>query len=319
MTSAFKNFFITFTICLLVFAFLGWNQVLPAINTMLQPDETSNDTSDNGQNDTSESSDDSSVIVEDDFYDEDGDIFTAAILCVDSNDRVINCAFIDSNGKTKQYIRCTIPASTKTTNEVNVPVSVGDLLGRMSPEEICQAITAMTGIQTDYCFKFDKEGVKAIAEMIPNLSITLETSITVKRAEVFGDTSTDDTEGVIPADTVIPSGQVLLSTELDGRTYLDWLMEYTPYHNGEEYTRYYSAIAEEVFEQFFRQETALKSNSVIAAVINSCETNLTVDVASEYLEAMFAYDDFQYHDLNYPPSWETAVSDLREIDGRYNR
>lgn len=323
MSSAFKNFFITFAICLLVFILLAFLVLKPLIIDLLSDDgedipadesvEESTDVSD-------ESSGETSQPIIDPSYDENGDIFTAVVMCVDSNGRALNSVFIDSNGKTKQFIYCTVPSSVKTANEIGATITVGDLFATLTPDAICQSITAMTGIQTDYCLRFDRNGVREIAKAIPGASVVLNEDIIIVNpvysdyVAVPGQPYPDDY--YITISNV--DGRVLLNEQLNGKSKLDWLLEYNPNIDGSEYNTLYTMIAKSVIRQFFENEAATKSTSFLTNILKNCETNLTLDAASGMLETIFSYNDFTRHELQYPSNWETAVNKLRQLDGRFD-
>ncbi len=322
MSSAFRNFFITFAVCLLIFGFFGLKYVGPMLNDLVDftdMGDTSGEESTEVSNDTSEETSQATPVVDNDF-DEDGDVFTAVVMCVDSNNRAINTAFIDANGKTKQYIYCTVPTNVKGINNVGVTVPVGDLFSTMTLEAICDKMTSMTGIETQYCLRFDRDGVREMAKLVPGASITLNEEIIFINPE-YEDYVPEEGEDY-PDDYYITisnvDGKVLLNEKLNGKTKLDWLMEYNPNANGEEYNALYSLIAKSVLNQFLKNGS-LMSTSTMSTVIKNCETNLTTDDATEHLATIFSRDDFKYTEMIYPASWESAVSKLRDLDGSFNR
>ena len=323
MSSAFKNFFITFAICLLVFGFIGLQFIYPWLSNIVNFDDMGNTSDDVSTDDTSDdtSNDTNSTIVppKNDF-DEKGDVFTAMIMCVDSQNRALSCVFIDSNAKSKNFIYCPIGTSVRVENEIGVPVPIGDLFRTMSPVNIAQTVSAMTGIETKYCLRFDREDIKAIAAMIPGASVTLSEDIVIVNPEY---------EDYIPVDGEYPDdyyitisnvdGKVLLNEKLNDKTKLDWLLEYNPNPTGAEYNAIYTQIAKSLLKQFFNNEDALKSTQTMATIIKNCDTNLALDAASGHLETIFSYDDFQVHETTFPSNWETAVTKLRDLDGSYNK
>ena len=323
LSSAFKNFFITFAICLLVFGFIGLQFIYPWLSNIVNFDDmndTSSDVStDDISGDTSEDTTSNVTPPKNDF-DENGDVFTALIMCVDSQNRPLSCVFIDSNAKTKNFIYCPIGTSIRVENEIGVPVPVGDLFRTMSPVNVAQTMSAMTGIETKYCLRFDREDIKAIAAMIPGASVTLSEDIVIINPEY---------EDYIPVDGEYPDdyyititnvdGKVLLNEELNDKTKLEWLLEYNPNHDGSEYNAIYTQISKALLKQFLNNESSLKSTKVMAELIKNCETNLTLDSATGHLDTIFSYNKFQYNETTYPSSWENAVSKLRELDGSYNK
>ncbi len=323
LSSAFKNFFITFTVCLLVFGFIGLQYVYPWLSNIANFDDMGDNSSESSGSETSDdTSDDTSepVTVPVSDYDENGDVFTAVIMCVDSNNRAINCVFIDANAKSKRFIYCPIPTSIKIINEVGVAVPIGDMFSTMTPKEICQSVSSITGIETKYCLRFDREGIREVAAATPGVSITLKEDISIINPEY---------EDFIPVDGDYPEdyyinisnvdGRVLLNEKINGKAKLDWLLEYNPHSDDTEYNALYSQIAKVMIRQILDLESSLKSTEFMKKVIKNCETNLTLDAASGHLDTIFSYDDFQRHDTTFPANWETAVTKLRELDGSYNK
>lgn len=323
MSSAFKNFFITFAVCLLVFGFVGLKFIYPWVSDIVNFEElgedVSGDTSETVSGDTSE--DTSHPVVIPDDFDENGDVFTAIVMCVDSKGTALNTVFIDSNGKSKQFIYCPISPTVKNTNEAGTLMPIGDLFAMQSPEAVCQTVTAMTGIETKYCLRFDREGVRALAQLIPGASVTLTEDVIIVNPAyadyipVLGQPYPDDY--YITISNV--DGKVLLNEALNEKTKLDWLLDYNPSVDGSEYNALYTLIAKSLIKQFFASEGAMKSTETMSKLLNCCETNLTLDAASGHLETIFSYDNFRLHETTYPSNWETAVVKLRELDGSYSK
>ena len=104
-----------------MFGFLGFQYAYPWLQSFIDFSDMGKDTSEEVSEEVSgDVSEESSVPVIKDNYDENGDIFTAVILCADSHNRALNIAFIDANGKTKQYIYCPILSSVKKNSAVYV-------------------------------------------------------------------------------------------------------------------------------------------------------------------------------------------------------
>ncbi|MBQ4316755.1 MAG: hypothetical protein IJC20_00760, partial [Clostridia bacterium] len=210
MSSAFKNFFITFAICLLVFGFIGLQYVYPWLSGIVNFDDMGDTSSNVSNNDISgETSDDTSspVVPPNNDYDENGDVFTAMIMCVDSNNRALNCVFIDANGKTKRFIYCPVSTSVRVENEVGVAVPIGDLFSTMTPTSIAQNVSAMTGIETKYCLRFNRNNIKALAAMIPGASVTLNEEVIFVNPEY---------EDYIPVDGEYPDDYYITISNVDG-------------------------------------------------------------------------------------------------------
>ena len=283
-------------------------------------DDTSESSDSVTSDDSSSQSTNNDVVINNNDFDENGDVFTAIIMCVDSNGRALNSVFIDSNAKSKRFVYCPIASSVRFSNEIGVAVPVGDLFSTLSPVNVCQTVSAMTGIETKYCLKFNREDIRYIASMIPGASFVLSEEIIIINPEYEDYVPVD---GEYPEDYYITisnvDGRVLLNEKINGKSKLDWLLEYNPNADGREYNALYSQIAKSLVRQFFESEGALKSTSTMSNIIKHCETNLTLDAASGHLETIFSYDDFQKHETSFPPNWETAVTKLRDLDGSYKK
>lgn len=322
LSSAFKNFFITFAVCLLVFGFVGFKFLYPWVSEIVNFNETSEEISGETSEEVSgETSEEISAPVVPDDFDENGDVFTAVVMCVDSKGCALNTLFIDSNAKSKQFIYCTIPSSVKNYNEAGTLMPVGDLFAMMPPETVCQTVSSMTGIETKYCLRFNRDGVRALAELMPGASITLNEDIIIVNpayadyVPVVGQPYPDDYYIIISN----VDGRVLLNEQINGKSKIEWLLEYNPSTDGSEYNALYTLIAKSLVRQFFAEENAMKSTESMSKLLACCETNLTLDAASGHLETIFSYDNFRLHETTYPSNWETAVVKLRELDGSYNK
>ncbi len=316
MSSAFKNFFITFTICLLVFGYLGMTFALPWLTEAF-------DFSDMG----SESTDESSLSVEDssadesfppvniDDYDENGDVFRAVVMFVDSENRASNIAVINANAKSKRFTYCVIPSTVRMMNEVGVTVDAGDLFGTASCDTACQIATAMTGLQVNYCLKYNRDSLKKLASSIPGASIELDQKIT------FVNPAYKDyvyVEGVpYPDDYYIvidnTDGRVLLRDKQNGKYKIDWILEYNPNLDGSSYEVYASLIAKSLMKQFLAQGSSMR-DTVASLRSAASSTNMSSSDVANHKNTMCSYNDFQRFNYTYK-KWETSIKELRELDG----
>ncbi len=304
---------------------IGIYVIVPWLSDVVSLDESSDASSDVSENDASNPDGGTDVSQEDVKieYDENGDIFTAMIFCVDSENRALDTFFIDANGKTKQFIRCYVPKTTRVTNEVGVAVPISDILGTASVESVCQLSSTMTGISTDYCLRFDKEGVKKLAKLIDDATVNADDiadKITKEPISIVNPKYADMIfmEGESkPGDYYFNlTGKINLNDTIHGKTKLEWLLEYNPHADTSvgEYNSIYSYIFNSLIDQFFKQESTLKKATAMAKLISSCETNLTADQATEHLDTIFSYDDFKRHEINYPGNWVDAVNLIRKLD-----
>ncbi len=328
MASAFKNFFITFIICLLVFGFLGFTYGMDLIDSFRMTDNTEqSDTSDATEEPADDSSADTSVPEvsspdeQGNIVNPDGDVFTAIVMIVDDNNRPIDMVFIDSNAKTERFIYCPIPVKTKVSSKIGTNMSADDLFSTLSEEEILQCVSAMTGIETKYCLRFNRSGLVSVAEQIPGASISLNESITF--INPIYEFYVPQPNTPFPDDYEIfisnVDGKVLLNERLNDKSKIQWLLEYSPEEvELNDYNTLYSTIAKSLIRQFFEKEGSTKSSAVMSKIIKACDTNLTVDQAGSHLNTIFSYDDFEKHEIQYPAGRESAVKALRDADGSFD-
>lgn len=324
MSSAFRNFFITFAVCLLIFGFLGLKFAYPWLTDVVDFTDMGKETSETVSGETSGETSEGegeTVINPVDDYDENGDVFTAVIMNVDSQNRVLSSVFVDSNAKSKQFVYCPISPTVKAVNEVGVSVPIGDMYSIMNPEAICQSVTTLTGIETKYCLRFTRDSLRELAAMIPGAYVVLNEDISIVNPIYEDYVHIEGTEYPSDYNIIITNvdGKVLLGEEIAEQTKLDWLLYYNPNYDGSEYNALYTRICKALIRQFFEQEGALKNSESMAKLVSCCDTNLTTDAASEHLETIFSYNDFKFHEVSYPNNWEVAVAKLRELDGSYNR
>lgn len=320
MTSAFKNFFITFAICLLVFVILGVNVLLPELLEFKLSDK---DDSQPPQQDQTESSEDQSQDstsqpdvpdLPTNIVNPEGDVFTAVVMIVDKDNRPIEIAFIDANAKTEKFIYCTIPVTTKIKTSVNTLVPIQNLFGTMTNAEILQCVTAMTGIETQYCLRFNREALINVASTKPDYYVVFDGT------EGSGSgipVTPEDKEGTTYYINNI-DGRVLLTENFHGKDKIEWLLNYAP--EGVELNNYntlYSNIAKAMIRQFFEGENYTKNSIALSKIIRSCDTNLTDDKANYHMNTIFTYNKFTREELKYPASRESAIQMLRKADGSY--
>ena len=305
----------------MIFAFVGFTVVYDWLTEVLNfsdMDNTSETVSESVSEEVSQEI--STPVIDEDDFDENGDVFTAFVMCVDSEGKMLNGVFIDSNAKSKQFIYCPISANVKSTNEIGVTIPIGELFTTMSPANVAQSVSALTGIETKYCLKFTREGVRALAAEIPGAYVVLNETISIVNPiysdyiAIPGQPYPDDYYITIANNA---DGKVLLNEVIGDKTNMDWLLQYNPNLNGTEYNAMYVQIAKSVLRQFLEQEGAMKNSGSMATLVRCCVTNLTADAAAGHMETIFSYNDFQRHEVTYPSNWEVAVVRLRELDGSY--
>lgn len=332
MSSAFKNFFITFVICLLVFGFIGGVYVYPLLKEVLDFSDMGPDTSENNtsspQGDTSDDNSDTSdgPVVDGNYFDASGDVFTAVIVALDDNGNVSQCVFLDENAKTKQIIYCPINPNTIYFNEAGGLAEVKHLFAVMSPKEICQCVTAMTGIPVDYCFVMDKNSIKSIAALMDDCYSVMPGDVTeIIRYTVTEEEQTADLPaGEYEVKITNIGNQVKLNEELYGKTKLEWLLHRDGEENRQQ-TNYYGMICKDLLSQFLNNKKN-KDMQTMLSVLDACKaTNMTATDVANHLDTIFSFDSFQYNTYSYPISCHDVndrndiIADLRELDRSFGR
>lgn len=321
MSSGFKNFFITFMVCLVVFAFVGWKFVYPLLTKAGDFTSMGETSDESGEITEAESEPEESIdpIIDNPDYDENGDIFTAVVMAADDSGRAVAAVFLDSNGKTSQFIYSPMNVTgTRITNSVGELVPVCDLFAMLSNMEVCSSMTAFTGMKVDYCVRFDKKSLYTVVSLIPGANVVLSEDIQIVNPKyedlvvLDGEAYPDDYYVIITN----VDGRVLLNEKTAGKTNLEWLLTYNPNPDGSEYNAMYIQICRSLIRQFFENESAMKSSSVLAKLLSAADTNLTTDKASGHLDTIFSYNDFRRHEMSCPYKWEEAQKLLRERDGR---
>ena len=332
MTTALRNFLITFLVLILVFAFVGYRWIYPGlkgvVDTWFADDESSAPAEESGSTGDDSSADTSEPLVPDTsgIINENGDVFTAVVMSVDYKGSALLCTFIDANAKTERYIRCSIPVTSKVLNSAGMSVPFGDRIRDMDNDSVCALVTAMTGIDVDYCLRFDRKSTAAVAAVVPGASITLKEGETIRFVnpiyedyEFTADDTIEDHEDYYLEITNDADGRVLLNETLGEKKKLEWLLDYNPNNDGSEYNAYYNQICRALFEKIFT-EPSVRTNAAMSRLVQAaCSTNLSTTAVAEHIDTIFAYNDYaQRYDISYPGSWESAVSKLRGLDGRYD-
>lgn len=322
MSSAFKNFFITFAICLVVFSFLGFQYAYPWLDEVFDLSEMGKKKTDDAQTEVSDTDEEVSEEPKDTYFNEEGDVFTAVIIAADPNGRGVKTIFVDSNAKTRQYIHCTIGSNIKGSNPVGQVGQVKDIYAAMTPDEICKSVTALTGIETKYCLRFTPESLPVIASVIPGAHILFEQDIVFTNPEYKDEVYENEADKPKNYTLTItcPDGKIGLNEKYEGKTKLEWLL----YYNSSSECIYaeneiYGLIANSLYNQFMANEVSTMNIEVMSKVLASCETNMRADMASKHLATIFSHNDFTYHDVALNPDWANAAKELRDLDGSYNR
>ena len=200
-----------------------------------------------------------------------------------------------------------------TVNGQNLTMKVS-----MSDASMCSAFSALTGIPVDYCLRLTRANLAQLGKIVPGTYVKISEDIS------FMDPKYEDFEPEAgepyPDDYFVTisskGGKVYLNEKINGRTNLEWLLDYNPSGDEDtEYNAYYAMIAKALIRQFFEQEGALKNTGTLTSVIRGKQTNLTANDISTNLDIIFG-GGFRKSDITYPGNWERAVETLRKLDGR---
>lgn len=317
MSSAFKNFFITFIACLVVFGFVGFKFVYPLLSDVFsvsENEQSADASADTSNTDEVSDSSDPTDPLPDVVFDPDGDVFTCLITCEDDFGRVLGAAFVDSNAMTKRFVYCSIPANVSVYNQAGVLVPVADMFSKNSSVSVTEAATAMTGIETDYYLAVNRNTLPTLVSLMGGAYFDL--SFDIKYVDPKYQNYVHDPNTDLPEDyyVFIPQGRVILDQSM-----LSKLLAYNPNIDGSEYNTVYLALCRSLSKQFFSSQASnLKSTDKMARLIAASRTNITGDAVSQHLETIFSCNTFQRKELDYPNNnWSKAVKQIREADGRY--
>jgi len=304
LSSAFRNFFITFIVSLLVFGFVGWKIVYPALASITQSDISdieSDDTSDTESNDNS--GDESEDVVVD------GKTMTAFMVGRAADGLAASIIYFRINEGARSFTYCYIPAETKVGNDVGEDVPLKYLLPRLEGERILSKASALTGMDVEFYTVLGMEELKAIVEQMNDPYIDISREIRYLDPEFE-----EEYEGVpgseIPEECyiVIPQGRNMLDGEL-----VENLMNYNPNPDKSEYHVMTKQLYETVFTQFFTN-SGTKNSTAPYKLWNHVRnvTNVSLADIDEYIDILFTYDTYQLRQITYPNDWSRAVTMFKD-------
>ena len=169
MSSAFRNFVLTFLLALIVFGLVAW-RVLPAAEAALlgtDPAEESSDTSDTASG--GELSEDPNVQPVDPEKD---DGFACLFVGKNGSGRICSLIFTRVSESRERYVVVDIPAST----HLSVGSGYAPLYSILNGKDIAavtSTISSLVGCDIDYCFVADASSLGQVAALHGNMSVTL--------------------------------------------------------------------------------------------------------------------------------------------------
>lgn len=285
MSSAFKNFCITFGIGLLVFGLLGGFLVYPLITDETEnPTDTSNtDISSTDPVETSDTESAEPVI--------NGNTFTAVIIGKATDGLAASIIYMRANEGTQTFTYCFIPTDTTASNNIGKNEPLKYLLARIDGSSALNKLSSLLGVRIDYYAILGEDELAAIADRFTNAKFNLPNEIRYadpnaeNPQDPFGDTSTPE--------VVVPAGDNKLDGELVHK-----IMAYNPTTNNEEYHVLTKQLYEAVFTQFFTDPGTKKNREAISSLFGVVtNTNLNAVIVEEYMDLIFTYDIYRRNEI----------------------
>jgi len=310
LSTSFRNFLITFGVCLLVFGLIGWKVIFPALNGVINEDNTSgteSNVSTNANSNDTTNTVSSDVVVE-------GDIFTAVIVGKSPDGQVASIIYFRVNEVTKRFSYCFIPTDLKMVNSIGVDVPLESLLSTLSGEDIIKKVSATVGVRIDYYAILGTEELTAIVDKFSNAKLNITAEVKFLNPEYTDEVVNFETSEEIPQEYYITIAQG--NNSLDA----DLVKNIMAYDTVNEYHTLTKLLYESVFIEFF---TNSGTKNDYASLLNQIKTtNITPAALDTYSDIVFSY--FQYKEIvNYPTKSsasstydiEKAIKDFRKADG----
>lgn len=306
MSSAFRNFLITFCACLIVFGLIGWKLVYPAISDVINPDDTISTQSEDVSNDTSENDigDEITKIIK-------GDTFTAVIVGKANDGLTASVIYFRINETTKRFSYCYIPTSVMVGNSVGRDVPLKNIAATLSGDEIARKVSAITGIKIDYYAILGMDELIAIVDKLNNAYIEISSEIKYINPDYVDEIEMLESGSEKPEEYYI---KVQQGRNIFNKDLVKHLMNYSPYPAGIEYHIMSKQLYEAVFTQFFTNSGTKNNNAALIDLLNDVhQTNITPEVIETYMKIFFAYD--QPKQVNYPNERTENISKFKQADG----
>lgn len=289
MSSAFRNFVLTFLLALIVFGLVAW-RVLPAAEAALlgtDPAEESSDTSDTASG--GELSEDPNVQPVDPEKD---DGFACLFVGKNGSGRICSLIFTRVSESRERYVVVDIPAST----HLSVGSGYAPLYSILNDKDVAavtSTVSSLVGCDIDYCFVADASSLGQVAALHGNMSVTLPYAVRYLSPEFAVIPEEDRSEEHY---VTIPAGSVRLNAENT-----PYILSAVP--NGEnEYTYDYSlqgTICFSIFEQLFSRRDIGDNTSLLIELAECVETNAEINAVVECAPAMFSKGSYSYANVTY--------------------
>lgn len=298
MSSAFKNFCITFGIGLLVFGLIGWFFVYPLIaNETGGPDTSSTAVSDYSGALSESSGSESSEPVKN------GNTFTAVFIGKATDGLAASVIYMRANEGTQTFTYSFIPTDTLASNNIGRNEPLKYLLAKIDGNSALNKLSSLLGVKIDYYAVLGENDLAAIADKFTDAKFNLPNEI--RYADPSAENSQDpfnEYETSTP-EVVIPAGDNKLNGELVHK-----IMAYNP-TNGEEYHVLTKQLYEAVFTQFFTDPGTKRNSAAISSLFGIItNTNLNAVIVEENMDLIFTYDIFRRNEIKF-----SSTSDWTKI------
>jgi anionic cell wall polymer biosynthesis LytR-Cps2A-Psr (LCP) family protein len=309
LSSAFKNFCITFGAGLLVFGLIGWLLIYPALEKI--PDGTtessSEDVSDysNAPTDTSGTESGEPVVV--------GRTFTAVFIGKASDGVVASVVYMRANEKKQTFSYCFIPTDTLASNNIGTNEPIKYLLSKVNGETALKKLSSLVGVDIDYYAVLGVDELAAVADKFANAKFNIPNEIKYpdpNAPEVPEENPEENPEDpsneVSRPEIVVPAGDNKLNGDLVRK-----IMGYNP-TNGEEYHVLTKQLYESVFTQFLTDPGTKKNKSAIVSLLAVVtNTNLNAVNVEENIDLIFTFDSFKKNEIKFSSGTDwTKISPL---------
>ena len=289
MSSAFRNFVLTFLLALIVFGLVAW-RVLPAAEAaLLGPDPTEESSEPSDTTSDGETSEDPGTQPVDPETD---DGFSCLFVGKNGSGRICSLIFTRVSESRQRYITLDIPAST----HLSVGLGYAPLYSLLAGKDIAAVtatVSALVGYDIDYCFIADAEAEGQIAALHGDMSVTLPYAVRYLSPEFAVIPEEDRSEEHY---VTIPAGNVRLNGENT-----PYILDAVP--NGQNaYTYDYSlqgTICFSIFDQLFARRDIGDNTSLLIELAECVETNAEINDVIRRAPAMFSKSSYAYQNVSY--------------------
>ncbi len=315
MSSSFRNFFISFILCLLIFGYIGYSYLWPAISNAVNftDDPDTSDVESELSGDTASVGDVSGTGTVTPPH-ADGTEVTYMFMGEAADDSIGALLLVRVDEGAKTFTYCSVPASAGVINEVGVSVPISVYFADASIETARSRASAMMGFNIDYYMRVDSSFLNTLIATVRNPHFELSRSITCRNPKYEeidvenGDTSSDVS---VPDDYYIEfdAGNVNLNSQN-----LDVLLQFSVEFDNLSDLAITTDIYNALFVQYMTGSATKRNASVANSLIAKAkQTNITSESVESYNNIFFTYDEYKLTKISYT-SWSSTVDAFRNAD-----